>query len=315
MKSKYLIITRRDFIKGAAAFILTARGMRFFETKRYVEESIDIMGTQARISVFHDDKEEAKEGISAAFRELRRVDLLMSNFKVTSDIYRINSQGFLLGASEETINVIRRANYYSELTGGAFDISIQSLVESGGILNVGYKDIWIHNRDVKLKPGMKITLGGIGIGHAVDRATEVLKQSGIQHALVNIGGDIKALGGKGDLIAWRVGIKDPRRNERYLAIVDLEDSSLATSGNYERSHILNPKTGKLPEGIESVTVITRDCIDADVLSTAVFVLGPEKGLELIRKLNAECIMVTKDGILKVEDSGAGMPSRIRYTLY
>ncbi len=297
-----MIVTRRNFIKGAAAFLLAARGKDLFELKNYAEETIDIMGTQARISVLHSDIQQSRMAMAAAFEELRRIDKLMSTFKPSSEISRLNKAGFFYDASEETIRAINKANYYSTLTDGAFDISIQSLIESGETKNVDYNEIRVSGRDVMLKPGMRITLGGIGIGYAVDRATAILRQFGIEHALMNIGGDIKALGGKGEYVAWKVGIKDPVRRGRYLSVMDVKDNAVATSGNYERRHILNPETGTLPDGLKSVTVMTKECIDADALSTAIFVLGQQKGLDLIRKIGAECVLVTEDSVLLTKDS-------------
>ncbi len=297
-----MIITRRNFIKGAAVFLLAAKGKNLLDFKNYTEETLDIMGTQARIAVLHGDIQHAQMATTAAFEELQRIDSLMSNFKESSEISQLNNNGFLHGMSKETINAINKANYYSALTDGAFDISIQSLLESGATQNVNYRGIQISGADVELQPGMRITLGGIGIGHAVDTCTDILKKSGIEHALVNIGGDIKAIGGKGDKVAWKVGIKNPNNRDEYLSVMDVLDNSIATSGNYEKPHILDPHTGKQPDGLKSVTVMTKECIDADALSTAIFVLGPKMGLELARKINASCVLVTEDSILKVMDS-------------
>jgi len=299
-----MIITRRDFIKGAAVFFLAAEipdlartsSLLSASSKKYVEKTIDIFGTQARISIFHNNVSEAFSAISAAFQELHRIDTLMSIFRKDSEISRLNELGFLRNMNEEVLYVIKKANYYSALSNGAFDISIQPLIESlesSAPLNseIDYRRIEISGRSVRLENGMKITLGGIGIGYAIDRACETLQHRKIEHALVNIGGDIKAIGGKDKNLAWKVGIKNPENKGEFIQIIELKDAALATSGNYERLHIINPETRDYPALLKSTTIITKDCIDADALSTTTFILGKEKGEKLVKILGFEAVMV------------------------
>jgi len=299
-----MIITRREFIKGAAVFFLAAEipnlarssSLISASSKKYIEKTIDIFGTQARISIVHNNVSEAISAISSAFEELHRIDALMSIFKENSEVSRLNENGFLKNMSEEVLYVIKKANYYSVLSSGAFDISIQPLIESlenSTPLNseIDYRRIEISGRSVRLENGMKITLGGIGIGYAVDRACEILKQRKIEHALVNIGGDIKAIGGKDKNLAWKVGIKNPENKGEFIKIIELKDAALATSGNYERQHIINPETREYAALLKSATIIAKDCIDADALSTTAFILGKEQGEKLVKSLGFEAVMV------------------------
>jgi thiamine biosynthesis lipoprotein len=151
-------------------------------------------------------------------------------------------------------------------------------------------------------PGMEIDLSAIAAGYAVDRAMQVLKDDGIRNALVNGGGEIYAIGFPSGRNAWRIGIRHPRKATELLGVIELNDETIATSGDYESffesggrrySHIINPKTGWPVEGIMSVTILAKTTTEADALATALFPLGAEKGMKLIESLDdVECVMVT-----------------------
>ena len=167
---------------------------------------------------------------------------------------------------------------------------------------VGYENIFIKNKYAELKPNTKITLGGIAKGYIIDKAIEVLKNNNINHALVNAGGDMRAIGNKGK-DNWQIALQNPRDKKDSITTIQLNNKAVATSGDYERyfddnfkfHHIVDPRTGYSATELISVTILTDKAIDADALATSVFVLGKEKGLELIENLeNTEGLIITSE---------------------
>jgi thiamine biosynthesis lipoprotein len=279
------------------------------------------MGTFVTITVISNDEGKAENAINLAFKEMERVESLLSEYKLKSEVSLLNKNGFLNNASEDLLDNIKKAMYYSELSDGAFDITVKPILElyknsfkikkrapteeeiNETLVLVNYKNIEIKGRRIKfLNDEVKITLGGIAKGYAIDRAMGVLQENGIKHGLVNAGGDMRAIGDKNGQ-PWRIALENPRNKSQYIAIIYLENESVATSGDYERyfdpekkfHHIVNPKTGHSARELISVTIIAENAIDADALATSVFVLGYKKGLQLIENLdNVEGLLITKD---------------------
>jgi thiamine biosynthesis lipoprotein len=225
--------------------------------------------------------------------------------------------------SPETFEVIQKAQEISELSEGGFDITVGPLTElwrkarekkippsiedvKGKLDLVNFKNIGI-NPEGKVflkKKDMAIDLGGIAKGYAVDRAFELLKSLGYRNLIVNAGGDLR-VGGLKNNQPWSIGIQNPRESQKILARISVSDMAVATSGDYEKffnyegkryHHIFNPKDGFPTEGCQSVTIVTKDCITADGLATAVFVLGSEKGYSLCQKFDGvKCLIVDKEG--------------------
>lgn len=302
-------ITRRDFIKGAAVALLTLEGARLLKPPQagyeIVETTRELMGTSARITLLTRNKNRAQEATNQAFTRMHRVDRLMSIYREDSEISMLNEHGYYGGLSPETAQVIREANHYSELSDGAFDISILPILDSAtektSTSLVGYKNIILEGRNIRfMKRGMKITLGGIGIGHALDSAIEVLKSYDLESGMINIGGDIRTIGDTADGISWKIGVEDPADRSDFISTIDLKDKAVATSGNYQKLHIKNPKTGTYPNGLLSATIIAASALEADAVSTTVFVLGLDKGMEFINSIEGvEGLFVTnKHTILK-----------------
>jgi thiamine biosynthesis lipoprotein len=219
--------------------------------------------------------------------------------------------------------VLKKADYYSRISNGSFDITCNPLlnlwmvkakkenrmptpeeIEDAREL-VGYDQLVIDvegNRARFEKEGMSITLGGIAKGYAVDCACKKLTEAGIKHALVNIGGDMRAVGDKNG-VPWEVALQNPRDKSEYITIIKLDNESVTTSGDYERyffedgkrvHHIIDPQTGYSADDCISVTVITKNCVDADALSTAVFVMGPERGKALLDELGVVGVIISSD---------------------
>ncbi len=269
------------------------------------------MDTTVSIIVIDENVEKAKAAIKAAYDEIKRIETLMSAEDEASEIYLLNHNGTAwTQLSCESIYILKKAIEYSELSDGYFDPTVKPLVDlwmkktkkTGRIPRpeelteamelVGWKNLAIdENRKMArfLQEGMQVTLGAIAKGYAVDRGYEILKDFGVESGLVNIGGDLRGFGSR----TWRIGIQDPR-GEGILEVLELENFSIATSGDYMRMffigkrrihHLINPKTGEPATECMSVTVITENCVDADALSTAVFVMGPTRGIELLDNLS------------------------------
>jgi thiamine biosynthesis lipoprotein len=297
------------------------------------------MGTLVEITVIGRDADRAEAAIRDAFDEMQRVEGCMSRRIPGSDVSRINEWAGIkaVPASADVLRVIRRAEEISRASEGHFDITIGAVLDLWGFEDnghhvpakgkvsevldgVGYKTIHVDERasTVKLKKKeMRIDLGGIAKGYAVDRAVELLKSRGYRNMIVNAGGDIRVSGRKihGP---WVIGIQDPRDRSRILATINAEDISVATSGDYERyfvregkryHHLLNPFTGFPARLCRSVTILAEDALSADGLATAVFVLGPQKGLHLIEAMDGvEGLIISSEGeILQSE----GLKGKVR----
>ncbi|MFH0860194.1 MAG: FAD:protein FMN transferase [Candidatus Altiarchaeota archaeon] len=293
-----------------------------------IKETRALLGTTVTITVMSADPAAARNAINLAFSEIERIEMLLSNYRNTSEVSKLNREGKIENASPDLIVNLEMADYYSNLSGGAFDITVQPILDLyGRTYNIegrppteeeigeareliDYRNIRVDGRNVRFaKDGMSVTLGGIATGYAVDRAVEVLKDNGIEHALINAGGDIRALGSK-DSLPWTIALQDPRNKTNYVTMMRLNNQSVTTSGDYERyfvekkvHHIIDPKTGYSAMGVISVTIVADEAIDADALATAVFVLGPEEGLALVENLtNIEGLLITENKTL-IRSSG------------
>ncbi len=284
------------------------------------------MGTLVEITVREADSEKTKTAIRRAFDEMSRLEKLMSTHLADSEISRLNAQAgdkTTLTVSPEVLAVIRRGIHLGKQSNGALDISIgpvsglwrfdddnpaipnaQHLAEAVRLVN--YREIEIDQSNVRLKlTGMSLHLGAIAKGYVVDQAMTVLKKNGIRHALINAGGDLKALGERKEGQPWNIGLQHPRHPEKMIASFTLSNKAVATSGDYQKyfikdnaryHHILDPANGMPARGMISCTVVAENVMDADALATAVFVLGPVKGMELVESLDAvEAMMVTEAG--------------------
>ncbi len=284
-----------------------------------------VMGTSVEITVSHPAGKQADQAMEAAFQEVERVDFLMSNYRPESEVSRITRSAGKqeVRVSAETLEVIERALFFSRLSGGAFDITIglvfrlwnfrEAKIPDEAVLRenlkrVDYRKIRVdsaHSSVFLGEPGMEIDLGAIAKGYAVDVACRALEKKGMENFLVNAGGDLKARGEKEPGVPWVVGIQHPRLPSEFIAKLRPRNAAVATSGDYEKfflkegeryHHILNALTGKPALGCQSVTVMAPSAMDADALATAVFVLGPEKGLSLLDKIpQAHAVVVNARG--------------------
>jgi thiamine biosynthesis lipoprotein len=294
------------------------------------------MGTLIEISLVGGDEEEAETAIDEAFGEIHRIESLMSRWIIGSEISRINESAAEkpVKITGEVVKVIRRAGEISKASGGCFDISIGALLELWGfegngnrlpgedevrraLQAVDYRAIHVDETagTVEFKrKGMRIDLGGIAKGYAVDGAFELLTSRGYRNLIVNAGGDMR-VGGKKIHGPWVIGVQDPRDRSRILATLDASDISVATSGDYERyfekdgiqyHHLLNPFTGFPARQCRSVTILAQNALSADALATAVFVMGPQEGLRFIEAMEGvEGLIVSADGEIIVSEALKG----------
>lgn len=306
---------------------------------QWFEDEQAIMGTPIRVELWSDDASEAKAAIKTVMSEIQRIDALMSPFKDNSELARINQQAgdTPVILSKELFQLILRAETVSEMTGGVFDISFASvgyLYDYRKGIHPSTKEIKaqlpaVNYRAIKLDsktrsiffslPGMRIDLGGIAKGYAVDKAAHLLRQRGIQHALVSAGGDSRLLGDRHGR-PWMIGIRHPRDTPKKTTaekartspvVLPLSNIAISTSGDYERffirdgvryHHIINTKTGRAARASQSATVIGPDATLTDALSTSVFILGAKKGIALINRLPGfDAVVIDSHGQLYYSD--------------
>jgi thiamine biosynthesis lipoprotein len=289
-----------------------------------------IMGTRVAVELWSEDATLAARAMDAVIAEMRRTDELMSTYKPESQLSQVNAHAFErpVKVDREIIEVVTRSFEFSRLSEGAFDVTYASVgylydyrahqrptaeQVAAALPAVDWRQVAVDpqaNTIRFLKPGMRIDLGGIAKGYAVDRSIELLRAMGIRHAMVNAGGDTRLLGDRRGK-PWIVGIRDPRNDGRVVTRLPLADEAISTSGDYERyfeedgvryHHILVPGTGESARAVRSVTILGSDATQTDGLSTTVFVLGVERGMRLVSRLpGVEAVIVDRDGRIYYSD--------------
>ena len=301
------------------------------------ERVLGVMGTTLEVRAIGADVARLERALDAAVAEIQRVEDLMTDWR-PSPLETLNAAAGLgpQAADAEILDVLELAQGVGELTGGAFDITFAGVGKlwdfkakppvvpspeqiRAALQRVGYQRLSIDRNagTLVLPAGMRIGLGGIAKGYGVDRAMFVLMQHGVEHGVVNAGGDLKALGTKFGA-PWEIAIVHPRERERVIAVLPVSNTCVVTSGDYERffeldgvryHHILDPRTGYPSTGCMSATVSAPDAALADALATSMCVLGPVAGMALIERLpRVEALLVDMDG--KVHAS-TGLRSTLR----
>ena len=290
------------------------------------------MGSPLRLTAWTADDAGAVDAFDAVFAEVDRLDRLMTVWREDSDVQRLNAAAGRepVRVSAETFEVLQIASDIGALSGGNFDVTFAALA-----------DVWRFDHDIDgrvpahadiaarlplvdhtalvldvqartaflKRQGMRVNLGGIGKGYAVDRAAALLRSRGHADFLIQFGGDLYAAGQRGER-PWKVGLKDPRGpGDRSFATIDLRDETFSTSGDYERSfvrdgrryhHIIDPHTGEPARGARSVTIVARRAVLADAVAKAVFVAGSDAGMRLIEELpDVEGVMVDAGNEVRV----------------
>ncbi len=327
MRDAHIRTSRRNLlVLGAGAFVLAAVPLARSRRARLVRRRLPIMGTIADVAVVDADHDRAHAAIGAAFAALGDVDRRMSRFRATSDVGRANARAgrgpVVIGA--DTARVLAAALRWAEASDGRFDPCVGRAVElwdvgrrtsppagerverlaARGLYRALDVDTWGSRAVARLtEADAALDLGGIAKGYAVDRAVDALREHGVRQGLVNVGGDLYALGGSEDGDPWRVGVRSPDDPTRLVGRVDVEDAGIATSGDYERffehggrrfHHLLDPRTAS-PRAVttHSLTVRAETCMTADAAATAVFGMPRDAARSVLRAVAPDaCIVET-----------------------
>jgi FAD:protein FMN transferase len=297
------------------------------------------MGTLVTITAVAESESIAQAAASSGFAEIRRLEELLSTWIPTSELSRVNvaAGSAAVLVSPETLEVVQDSLQAADMTDGGFNIAIGPAVEAWSVTErqhipteaelqqimplVDLHGVLINARERTIsldRAGMRIDVGGIGKGYAADRAVEMMRKAGAEAGVVALSGDIKTFGRLPGGRGFPVGIQHPRKEGAVLVWIDLKDEAISTAGDYERyferdgmryHHILDPKTLQPARGCQSVTVIAREGVLADGLDTGIFVMGPERGMELVEHLaDVEAIIIDAEGRMLVS---SGLKDRIR----
>jgi thiamine biosynthesis lipoprotein len=326
---KYAIAVSIVLVLLAASWSYVNKG------KESVTYTRTLMGTVIQLTIMEGEPARFDEAAEAAFSEISRLEAIFSSYRDDSDVSRINAAAgrTLVEIRPETIEVLRKALYMAALSQGAFNPAIGALGkvwgpsgekgvvpaedEIGKLLPlVDYRAIVLKEHDRKAgleKEGMAINLGGIAKGYIVDKAAVAMRKAGVTRAIIHAGGDMTVFQRDNEK-PFTIGLQHPRE-KKLLGEAFVYNGAIATSGDYERffikdgvryHHILDPKTGFPSRGTQAVTLIAADPTVADALSTAVFVLGPEKGMALIEGLDGvEGVIAGDDGTVSVSSGFKG----------
>ena len=306
-----------------AAVIFTAiivGGFLYNESKTEydsVSKSAIAMGTVVTAKTYGENTGPENETVISSVNQL---DKLISRYEEGSLVDRLNKTNFI--NSPELSDIVSICNKVSEESDGAFDLTVGELSNLWGIgtenerlpekaeiekalKNVGYKSLAVNGAEVKSKKGQLVDLGAIGKGYACDMIKTYLESTDLKGAVVSVGGSILAFGKRnkaGD--KWRIAVRDPRNEQAYIGVVQIDEGFVSTSGDYEKyfekdgkryHHLLDPRTGyPSGNGLVSVTIVCDSGILSDALSTACFVLGKEKGAELAEKYGVGAIFIDEE---------------------
>lgn len=304
---------------------------------RLVERSFVSMGSSLRVAIWATDEAKAAAAAGHVSREFDRLDSLLSVWKAGSDVVRLNEAAGRrpVVVSRETLEVLTAARAGAERTNGKFDITFGVLAEiwkfdhdqdntvpsraaiAARLPLIDFRAVQVDTAGRTAfitRPGVRVHLGGIGKGYAVDVAVALLRQQGFRDFLIQSGGDMYAAGTNNGA-PWMLGIADPRGSHDAFAAVEIRDDTVSTSGDYERSfikdgvryhHLIDPDSGEPARGCRSVTIITSRATLADVLSTGVFIMGAEDGMALIEQLpDVEGVIVTASNEVRVSSGLRG----------
>ena len=335
------MMDRRDFLKlsgmlgvgftAATAIPAVAEAVKFDRKLFKVSETRIAMGTFVSMTLLHTSQDQAQEAISRAFEEIDRLTRDMNRFDQRTAVAQLNREGRLSDVPPDMANVVRRALAHYRISNGAFDVSVKPVVDlfktrfsgkkpsppgekemSEALKLVDASRIQLKGNSILFKnPGMGITLDGIAKGYIVDRASDCIAGLGIENFLINAGGDIRTSGNRQDGQPWTIAVQDPSKKQHYPDKIEMTDGAIATSGNYEVyfdrekmfHHIVNPQNGFSPSASNSVSILAKTAMDADALSTTVFVMQPEKGIRFVNSLpGCECLVVRK-GNRKIRSNG------------
>ncbi len=284
-----------------------------------------LMGGRFEITIVDKDSLSAVKQIDTIIQEISRIENLISDWKADSQVSEINRNAGIkpVKVDREVFELTQRAIHFSEITGGAFDISFAAMERiwkfdgsmselpsaeaiAKSVAKVGYKNIVLDsiNSTVFLKKeGMKIGFGALGEGYAADRCKAMMLAKGVQAGIVNATGDMNTWGQQPDGKPWKIGITNPFKKDKLIKKVLLKEGAVTTSGSYQKyaeidgirySHIINPATGYPATGLCSVTIFGPSAEMCNGFSTSIMVLGKEKGFELLAKYPQYSALIIAD---------------------
>lgn len=302
----------------------------FVNTAEVYKKVAKLMGNRFEISVVAQEEIWAEERIAEAIGEIRRIEKLFTTFDPESQVNLVNKNAGKkpVKVDKEVYDLIERSKKISAITQGAFDITYGSIDKSLWNFDTSMTSLpdqrtakqlvrLINYRNVILdkerctvflkEKGMRIGFGGIGKGYAAERAKRLLQEQGVESGIVNAAGDLTTWGTQPSGKPWTIGIADPNSSRHLFSYLDITNTSIATSGNYEKyviidgkkySHTIDPKTGLPVRGIKSVTIICPNAEIADAMATPVMIMGVRVGLDMINQIKGiECIIVDDEGII------------------
>nr|WP_299174559.1 FAD:protein FMN transferase [uncultured Allomuricauda sp.] len=287
-----------------------------------VRRTMKLMGTRFEITVVAPNEDIGYINIDEAASEIRRIEKIISSWDENSETSLINKNAGIkpVAVSAELFGLVERAKKISEITDGAFDISyasVDNIWKFDGTMKglpseaairqsidkIDHKKIILDTEEQTVyltEPGMKIGFGAIGKGYAADRAKELMVSKQVKAGIINASGDLTTWGTKVTGEKWLVGIANPLSKEKVFSWLPVVESSVATSGNYEKfiiingtkySHIIDPRTGYPTSGINSVSVFAKNAELCDALATAVFIMGRDSGIHLINQIDGVEVVV------------------------
>ncbi len=283
-----------------------------------------IMGTRIYVELWLQDATQGQAAIDAVIASMHEVDEMMSTYKPQSQLSRVNARAALepVVVDRELFDVIQASLGFSRLTDGAFDVTYASVGYlydfrarqrpteaqiAAALPGVNWRHVQLDPAALTVRfqrPGMRIDLGGIAKGYAVDRAIGLLRARGVEHAVVSAGGDSRIIGDRFGR-PWIVGIRHPDDPQRVVTRIPLVDTAMSTSGDYERyfddqgvryHHIIDPKTGHSASKVRSATILAPTAMQTDGLSKTAFVLGADEALKIIERIpGVDAVFVTPEG--------------------
>ena len=287
---------------------------------------LKLMGSRFELTAVAEDIKLADDGIEEGINEIKRIENLISSWDEHSQTSKVNRNAGVqpVKVDKELYDLISRSLRISALTNGAFDISFASVGKlwkfdgsmqepptpqtiATSIKKINYKNIILNPEDTTVflkEKGMKIGFGGIGKGYAAEQAKNVMIAYGINSGVVSAAGDLTTWGKSENGTVWDVAISKPDKSRQILAWLKADETSVVTSGNYEKffihegkrySHIIDPRTGYPTTGVKSATIVCTNAELGDALATTMFVMGENEGLSLINQLkDIECLIITDD---------------------
>ena len=323
---------------AVAAALLLLASLSLPARAEWHERTEAIMGTRIYVEVWSDDAAKGEAGIDAVMADMRRIDELMSHYKPESQLSQINARAAQepVQVDPELFDLIKLSTHYSVITEGAFDITYASVGHlydfphhvrpteeqiKAALPGVNWRNMLLDpvNHTVRFEhQGMRIDLGGIGKGYAVDHGIGILQARGFQHALVTAGGDSRIIGDRMGR-PWMIGIRNPDDKDKVVTRIPIVNSAMSTSGDYERyfdeggvryHHIIDPRTGHSASKVRSATILGPTATETDGMSKTAFVLGPEKALEIINRMpQYDAVFVTPEGKI-LYSNGLAPPDEI-----